>query len=287
MPYKQEKLDSAVLTFENFDCLYDHYEVLLYGEDFDVGGGTITKEEIDIIQEHPEWKRIAIAGLHQDTFEYFVENYGAQFEAIYFFKNKLVADLSILGTLSQVEAIGYFVNQRAEALWDMSGNQRLRMFSFDDFSRLHDLTGIETAPSLEYLSFGNKVWATSKVFTVPDLSHSKLQKISYNAELSYEGAYTLLQIPQLQELHFRANMYKTEFLAWICANYPHLKGCCLKPYEMWDEKSGTICGKRKAGFDDINSEKDSKRVANACKRFEKMKREYQGMPFPEIRKIVG
>ena len=68
-----------------FDNMMDewNYQVLLYGDAMDIGGGTITKEEIDVIGEHPEWKRISIAGLHQDTFEYFIHTYGAQFEAIY------------------------------------------------------------------------------------------------------------------------------------------------------------------------------------------------------------
>lgn len=286
MPWKWEKKQTVAFTYNNFDKI-SYYQIFLYGEAADIGGGTITKEEIDVIREHPEWKRIAIAGLHQDTFEYFVETYGAQFEAICFHKNKMVSDLSILGTLDRVEVLAYFLNQRAEKLWDMRGNHHLRMLSLNDFSRLHDLTGIETAPQLQYLDFGNMVWATSEVHILPDLSHSKLQKIGFNAAVSCENVYhSFLQIPELQQLDFRTNMYKTEFLAWICANYPQLKGNSLQPYVHWDEKSGTICGKRKASFDDINSEKDSKRVANACKRFETMKRKFQGMSFEEIRKIL-
>lgn len=283
MPLLFEKTEE--LTYQNFDSR-DYYQAFLHGHHFDVGGGTITRQEIDVIKKHPELKRISIAGLHQDTFEYFIETYGAQFEAIYFFKNKMVSDLSILGTLDHVEVLGYFLNQRAEHLWDMSGNKKLRLLNIDDFSRLKGLNGIEKAPKLEGLCFGNKVWATSKITKVPDLSHSSLKWVCYNAHIPCEETCKFLQIPNLELLDFPTNRYKTEFLAWICANYPKLKGDSLQPYYVFDDGTGFICGKRKPGFDDINSEKGKKRVENACMRFEKMKREYTGMSMEDILKIV-
>lgn len=77
-------LKMEALTFDNF-CSKNFYQVFLCGKAADIGGGTITKKELDIIKRHPEWERISIAGLHQDTFEYFVQTYGRQFKAIYFF----------------------------------------------------------------------------------------------------------------------------------------------------------------------------------------------------------
>lgn len=284
MPLLFEKTDE--LTYGNF-ASRDFYQAFLYGDRFNIGGGTITEEEIDVIQQHPELKRISIAGLHQDTFEYFVRTYGAQFEAIYFFKNKMVSDLSILGTLDHVEVLGYFLNQRAERLWDMSGNKKLRLLNIDDFSRLHELNGIEKAPKLEGVCFGNKIWATSKVTRLPDLSHCSLKWICYNAHIPYKETCKFLQIPNLESLDFPTNSYKTEFLAWISVNYPKLKGGSLRPYYVFDDGSGFICGKRKPHFDDINSEKDKKRVENACRRFERMKQEYAGMSVENILRIVG
>lgn len=272
------------LNYKNFSEP-DYYHAFLYGEKFDVGGGTITKDEIDIIKEHPELERISIAGLHQDTFEYFIEKYAKQFKAIYFFKNKMVEDLSPLADLEEVEAIGYFVNQRSEKLWDMSRNKKLRMLNLDDFSRLHDLTGIERAPRLSGVEFGNKVWAKSYIETIPGLESSLLEHVGYNAQVSYEDVYKFLQCPKLEQLDFPTNAYKVEFLAWICANYSDVEGYSLKSHLMWDDYRGTICGKRKPSFD-IQNEKDRKKVDNAIKKFEQMKARFKGMCFEEILEIV-
>ena len=60
----------------------------------DVGGGTTTKEQIDIVQEYSNAKSLIILGLNQESFEYLIQNYGNQFKAISFWKNKRINDLS-------------------------------------------------------------------------------------------------------------------------------------------------------------------------------------------------
>ncbi|EMO55167.1 hypothetical protein LEP1GSC172_2292 [Leptospira noguchii] len=52
----------------------------------DISGGKILKERMDTIKSNPHAKTIQISGLRQDTFDYFIENYASQFEAIYFWK---------------------------------------------------------------------------------------------------------------------------------------------------------------------------------------------------------
>lgn len=284
MPIEYKKMPE--LSFDNMMDEWN-YQVLLYGEEMDVGGGTITKEEIDVIGEHPRWKRISIAGLHQDTFEYFIYKYGKQFDAIYFFKNKFVEDLSALGRLENTEAIGYFANQRAKKLWNMSNNKRLRMLSLNDFTRLHDLAGIETAPTLQFLDFGDKVWSSSEIHRLPDLSQSTLEKIHYTAKVSYEDANSFLQIEGLKQLDFRPNMYKVDFLAWIAANYPDLKGVSLRPFRLYNEKMGVICGKHKASIRDAKSESDRKRMDKASRSFDMLKKKYRGLSFEEIQEIIN
>lgn len=44
----------------------------------DISGGAISKEDIDSIRQFPNVTEISISGLTQDTFEYFIENYGNQ-----------------------------------------------------------------------------------------------------------------------------------------------------------------------------------------------------------------
>ncbi len=108
------------------------------------------------MKNHPQIDIIKIIGLKQDTFEYFVEKYGQQFKAIYFFKNKSIKDLSPLSSLQKVEFIGYFFNQGCDRLWDMNRNFALKGLSINDFSKLHYIDEIVTAPNLEFFDFGNR-----------------------------------------------------------------------------------------------------------------------------------
>ena len=52
----------------------------LHGEKMDVGGGKLTREEIDRLAAYPQLDTIRISGLRQDTFEYFIAKYGKQFK---------------------------------------------------------------------------------------------------------------------------------------------------------------------------------------------------------------
>lgn len=86
-----------------------HTSFWLKPKNMDVGGGIITIDEIDVLRDYPYLDVITISGLKQDTFEYFINHYGKQFKAIRFFKNKLVNDWSLLGTLENLEFIYYFL----------------------------------------------------------------------------------------------------------------------------------------------------------------------------------
>lgn len=87
---------------DNFSST-DGYDIDLRQED--VSGGKITIEQIDTIKQYPEAKSIIISGLEQKTFDYFINKYGKQFQAISFWKNKGVKDLSLLSELEQIEYI--------------------------------------------------------------------------------------------------------------------------------------------------------------------------------------
>ena len=77
----------------------------------DIGGGRISVFDIDKLKDYPDADVVTISGLHQDTFEYFIKTYGKQLRAIRFFKNKFIEDLSLLGTLPQLEYVYFFANQ--------------------------------------------------------------------------------------------------------------------------------------------------------------------------------
>lgn len=68
----------------------------------DVGGGETKKEDIDYLAECPKAKSLIISGLNQECFEYLIGRYGNQFEAISFWKNKLVSNFSSLEGLENI-----------------------------------------------------------------------------------------------------------------------------------------------------------------------------------------
>ena len=100
----------------------------------DVGGGKTEKEDIDCLEEYPTAKSLIISGLNQECFEYLIKHYGSQFEAISFWKNKSVSDLSPLEDLTNVKFIHFFFNQKATDLWNMERNEKLSGLSIYDFS---------------------------------------------------------------------------------------------------------------------------------------------------------
>ena len=101
------------VNLSNFESFKDNlFDLSIVQKD--VGGGITSIEEIDIIREYPNAKSLIISGLKQETFEYLIQNYGNQFKAISFWKNKLVTDLSPLGNLKGLEYLHYFWNQRLQ-----------------------------------------------------------------------------------------------------------------------------------------------------------------------------
>ena len=88
-----------MVDIENFSSSsFDIFDIILVQKEVD--GGSISVDQIDeAIGNYPNAKSIVISGLKQDTFDYFVRKYGQQFEAISFWKNKLVENLSLLETV--------------------------------------------------------------------------------------------------------------------------------------------------------------------------------------------
>ena len=126
-------------TFDYDYKTQNHNCVWLQEANMDVSGGRISKEDIDRLKYYPDIDVVTISGLRQDTFEYFIKTYGKQFKAIRFFKNKLVEDWSLLGTLTQLEYVYFFFNQRISSLWNMSKNFSLTGLCIEDFTKLSSI----------------------------------------------------------------------------------------------------------------------------------------------------
>ena len=258
-------------------------------EHMDIGGGRISTADIDVLASHPETEVVRISGLHQDTFEYFIKNYGQQLKAIEFFKNKLVEDWSLLGTLPQLEYVYWFVNQRIDRLWDMTENTALKGLCISDFSRLHSIEGIQTAPALRYFVFKDAVWNKSELDSFMPLAHTGVTHLCFGAKKIRDGSLAFLEeMPQLKVFDFSLNQFTTEQVAWAVANFPELQGfalcaklddpiCSAWSDGEWVTTPGAyITGKRKPT---LTYEKDAVRIQKYVDQFEALKEKYRGVSY--------
>ena len=255
-----------------------------------VGGGCISKADIDLLANHPETEIVTVSGLHQDTFEYFIRTYGRQLRAIWFFKNKLVTDWSLLGTLPDLEYVNWFYNNRITSLWDMTGNTALKGLCISDFSRLHSLDGIEKAQNLRYFSFGDAVWKKNYVESLSPLAGTGITHLAFGAKSIQDGSLEFMEgMKSLEVFDFSANMFTTEQVAWAVANFPDVEGFALRSRidddKMWTsddsgvmhEVPGTVSvGKRKPS---LFFERDADRIRKYDEQFEKLKQKYKGMTY--------
>ena len=288
------------LTFEQFChgefCVdpFSHEDKILWlhEADMDIGGGRISIPEIDVLAEHPEAEAVRITGLRQDTFEYFIKTYGRRLKAIEFFKNKLVEDWSLLGTLPELEYVYWFANQRIDRLWDMRGNTSLKGLCVSDFTRLHSIEGIQAAPALRYFCFKDAVWDSSEVESFSPLAHTGVTHLMFGAKRITDGSLEFLEkMPSLELFDFPLNQFTTEQAAWAVANFPKLQGfglCAKRDDTVY--KSGPngehlelpgayIVGKRKPA---LSYEKDAARIQRYMDQFEALKEKYRGVPYIEL-----
>ena len=220
-----------MIDFNNFTTSsFEEFDINLVQQE--VGGGAVSIEQIDnSIGRCPDAKSIVISGLKQDSFEYFIQKYGKQFEAISFWKNKLVSDISVLETLETVKYINYFFNQRATSLWNMSKNSNLTGLRIFDFSKLHTINGIETAHNLEYFSIGDAVWGGMEIESLSPVAKSSITHFEWCGKKVLDNNYRCLSEGHIQELDINPTQFTMEELAELLSFFPKsLKGTITKPY---------------------------------------------------------
>jgi len=226
-----------------------------------------TYEQIDELKKYPDATEVWISKLTQETFEYFIENYGQQFKVIHFISCPLISDFTKLEQLTNIEYLIFFWNQRATHLWNLSKNHCLKGISFDDFTRMHTLVEIPLAPALEELYFGNAVWNTYILSSLKPLSQAiNLKTLVFSAKKIDDNDITpLAEIRNLEKLEFTTNLFCTEQVAWLTAKKNSIKSSVLAPYKKIEdsiEYNGKnldilVIGKRKPFLD---SKKDRKRL---------------------------
>ena len=187
-----------------------------------ISGGLISKSTIDMIAEHPDKTEITLSGLTQETFEYFVGTYGARFRAIQFWKCPKVENLSLLATLPDLQYLGFYWNQHATKLWDLSKSRSLLGLNFKDFTRMPDISPVADAPALEELDFGDAVMPSYQLRTLEPVGLcKKLTRLTFTLKSLDDGRIEPLgNLQTLRRLFFPSNFFTTEQVAWLKARLP-------------------------------------------------------------------
>ena len=262
-----------MINIENFDSpCFDEFDINLVQKEVD--GGNIAKEQIDLIKEYPNAKSIIISGLKQDTFEYFVCTYGKQFEAISFWKNKAVSDLSSLASLVEVRYISYFFNQKTCELWDMSNNERLEGLSISDFSKLKSINEIEKAKNLSSFFVYDRVDAKMQLETLSPVVNSCVNHFCWGGKKVIDGDFECLANGKIEVLDISPTQFTMLELAELLSLFPEsLKGIISKPYVTGEIKDIDgcheyfyLCKKKKTCEKGI----DDKRFARYLNEFEEL-----------------
>ena len=232
--HKRKEISNNIMDINNFRKVYakDVYDIILKPKDMDISGGKMTAAEIDGIKEYPDVKSIQISGLDQKTFEYFITNYGSQFEAISFFKNKLVSDLSLLGTLQNIKFIYYFFNQKAENLWDMSENKNLTGLSVMNFTRLDNINGIEKCNSLKFFEVGNEPGGgggCQGIESLKPITKTNIEYLSLYCAVN-DNDYNILHNSKIKTMDANIKGWDFEELAEFVGGFRELNGKITVPY---------------------------------------------------------
>ena len=272
-------------NFANSPYLFkenDDNSLRLIPHDNDIGGGVITKQEIDALEAYDGLEYLMISGLKQDTFEYFIQNYARNLRGIVFFKNKLVEDWSLLSTLTSLEYIFYFHNQRITKLWDMSNNTNLKGIIIRDFTRLHSLDGIQKAKNLEYFEVGNAVWDSMVVDSYQYFENSNVQILGFSGKKIEDEDFSFFEkMPQLKQFNSSLHLLTREQIAWVVSNFPHINGyslCSYVPFENANREIELfITGKRMPHL-----KQDDLRVKRYDEKFEVLLKKYKGLSYQQL-----
>lgn len=284
----RENFEDFVEGYWDYD--YDKQEHTVFWlkpKDMDVSGGHMTIEELRTLDDLPELDVIQISGLDQKTFEYFITNYGKQFRVIRFFKNKKVKDWSLLGTLTQIEAIYYFFNQYIDHFWDMSKNVNLKYLAINDFSKLYSLKGVETAPNLICFYIGNAVWVKGKVDSIKWFAHTNIETLQIGKPIDDENLSYVEDMPNLKDI---PNVYgcTLEQFAWLAAHCPDKMKNLLPYYEYegYSSKDEYYLRVQLVGANRSfkKTTKNEKRIQEHMERFEALKAYYIDKPYPLAKK---
>lgn len=167
----------------------------------------------------------------------------------------------------------------------MSGNKSLTGLCIEDFSRLHSINRINTAPALKDFEIGNAIWSKMTVDSLMPLANSNIERFMFYGKEIVENDFSFLAaMKNLKEFNIPSNMLSTEQVAWIAANFPHINGFALKAKidcDLYDSSmnqmlGAIIVGKRKPS---LIIQGNEKRIEKYVLSFELLKQKYKDIPY--------
>lgn len=247
----------------------------------------IMERDIDVLRKYPYLKTVTVTGLYQDTFEYFIRKFGAQFHAIRFEENPMVEDWTLLGRLPQLSFLSIRGNRHLTSLWDMTYHHALQGLALVGVPCLHDLRGIELAASLKHLHVGDALSLEASLSSLSPLAHTGIHHLTYMGKLTEDSRLSFVSaMPRLEEFHFPTNLFTTQQVAWMVANYPDVGGLSLTAML---ETSKCIYGTNTPAVQIVGRKKplliragNEAKIEAYQKQFDSLVEAYRGAPYDEV-----
>lgn len=242
--------------------------------------------EIDEIVQQPKMDNIQLSYLEQKGFDHFIKNYAQSFKFIQFSNCSGVKDWSGLSCLTQLAFMSWQGNRRIAEFWDMSQNTALTGLCIEDFPKIKSLAGLEKANNLQALTIGNVVWNRAVIYEWHHIISDKLRYLCFGGADMGDDLTFLNEMPNLEIFDFARGVLTTEQIAWICANFPNLRGYCLKAWRVENVENRyklyMVHGKRKPMFSTKNYDETVilQKISKYQAQFDKLVEQYKGIAYP-------
>ena len=199
-------------------------------------------------------KILEICGMEQKSFEYFIENYGEEYEFLSFFKCQLISDFSSLEKLKHLQGVSIYWNIRNSTLWDMSQNPKFEYLWLDSTKKIaYNPMALQNAKRLKQIVFIGDMDTPYPMNSLEWMrGMDSLERVYFrNIKLENRDSSVLDSVPNLRRFDFPAGMFTTEEIAYMCAKYPHIEGNSMGAYNTEDAilNDVRVCGYRKPGLD--------------------------------------
>ena len=191
----------------------------------------------------------------------------------------LAKDLSCLESLTECETLITEWNTKATELWNIKANPNLKKLAIRDYSKISQLSALESATQIKSLSLDGGIDKKLKIDSLKALS--KLKQLEYlrltNIKVADESLEPIIHLSNLKILEL-SNQFPTKEYANLSVKLTETECSMFRPYhevEIKDENGNLvydrmIIGKRKPF---LLSKKDSTRIEKYEREFEKYKKQ--------------